>query len=358
MAGVFSRFIGRRHALWIACALNAVACAIQIGTTNKGVLYFGRLVLGFANGFLVTFSNVYTAEASPAHLRGIGVALFAYWVNIGSIFGSIVDNYMSDRLDKASYRVPIACLYIVPTFLTVALFWVPESPRWLLYRGREASARSSLERLRGSIAQDQVELEWAEMVRGVLEEQAAAETVGFLDMFRGSNLRRTLLSYSAIVSQNSAGFWVLINYQTYFMAVAGVAKPFKYSIMNTCIGLSGVTCGMFAMQRLFGRRTMLMLGSGSVGLWFLCLAISASVKTTNTAAVDNCVVAFFALIYFCYNGGVGAVSYPLCTEVVSSQLRAWTVGTATSLGYVLAWLTTFCTPYFINPTALNWVRLP
>jgi MFS family permease len=79
LAGSFAAYFGRRHGIWCACVLNAVACAIQIGTDSVGALYVGRLLLGVANGFLVTFSNVYTAEASPAHLRGIIVALFAYW---------------------------------------------------------------------------------------------------------------------------------------------------------------------------------------------------------------------------------------------------------------------------------------
>jgi MFS family permease len=78
VAGFFGAYLGRKDGLWLACALNAIAVAIQIATTSKGVLYLGRLLLGLANGFLVTFSNVYTAEASPAHLRGVMVALFAY----------------------------------------------------------------------------------------------------------------------------------------------------------------------------------------------------------------------------------------------------------------------------------------
>jgi MFS family permease len=80
LAGSFAAYFGRRQGLWCACVLSAVACAIQIGTESTGVLYLGRLLLGIANGFLVTFSNVYTSEASPAHLRGVFVALFAYWV--------------------------------------------------------------------------------------------------------------------------------------------------------------------------------------------------------------------------------------------------------------------------------------
>lgn len=69
VAGLFASYLGRKAGLWAACFLNAIAVAIQISTTSKSALYIGRLFLGFANGFLVTFSNVYTAEASPAHLR-------------------------------------------------------------------------------------------------------------------------------------------------------------------------------------------------------------------------------------------------------------------------------------------------
>jgi len=211
VAGFFSAYLGRRHALWLACVVNAVAVGIQIGTTSAGVLYFGRLLLGFANGFLVTFSNIYTSEVAPAHMRGVMVALFAYWVNIGSILGALVDNYTQTRLDRLSYRIPLACLYIVPTLLFFALFLVPESPRWLLHRGDDKAARKSLEQLRGAafssmlssssgdsgdemgigsasgatMGPSLLELEWVEMLKGVEEEKREQGNVSALDMFRG-----------------------------------------------------------------------------------------------------------------------------------------------------------------------------
>lgn len=210
VAGFFSAYLGRREALWLACVVNAVACGIQIGTSTPGVLYLGRLLLGFANGFLVTFSNIYTAEVAPAHMRGVMVALFAYWVNIGSILGAVVDNKTKERMDRLSYRIPLSCLYIVPALLFIALFFVPESPRWLLHRGKEQAARKALEKLRGksyatllaptsgrdsgdengsegstSLTPTLLELEWAEMVKGVEEEKREQGSVAALDMFRG-----------------------------------------------------------------------------------------------------------------------------------------------------------------------------
>jgi MFS family permease len=185
-AGMFSHYFGRKDALWLACLLNGVACIVQMMSTTQAAIYIGRLILGFANGFLVTFSNIYTSEASPAHLRGVIVALFAYWVNIGSIIGAAVTNATKNRLDKASYQIPIGTLFIVPLILAVGLLFVPESPRYLLAKGRESKAKKSLETLRGkSVEPEIVELEWAEIVRGIEEEKRLATTVGALDMFKG-----------------------------------------------------------------------------------------------------------------------------------------------------------------------------
>ncbi|KAF2265208.1 general substrate transporter [Lojkania enalia] len=355
-AGTFSHFFGRKVALWIACVLNAIACILQMTSTSVAAIYIGRLILGFANGFLVTFSNIYTSEASPAHLRGVIVALFAYWVNIGSIIGAAVTNATKSRMDKSSYQIPIGTLFIVPLILAVGLLFVPESPRYLLAKGRPQEARKSLETLRGnSVPAEYVELEWAEMVKGIEEEKRLATTVGALDMFRGTDLRRTLLCFGMIACQTGSGVWFVISYGTYFLIVSGlsVSDAFKYSIMATCLGFLGVNMGMYLMKRHLGRRSILILGGCICGFSQLALAVAATVSP-GSKAMQNCLIGFTALFKWGYNMCVGAASYPVATELVSTRLRAWTVGSATSLGYFLAWLNAFCTPYFINPQNLGW----
>ncbi|KAL2838557.1 hypothetical protein BJY01DRAFT_258022 [Aspergillus pseudoustus] len=324
VAGYFSAYFGRRHALWLA--------------------------------------------SSPAHMRGVIVALFAYWVNIGSILGAAVDNETKSIMGRTSYQIPLACLYIVPMMLFVALFFVPESPRWLLHRGDTGAARKAFEQLRGTSymalrapssegdgeGPSLLEIEWAEMLKGVEEERSQAGGIAAMDMFRGVDLRRTLLCYGMIACQTASGIWFIIGYQTYFFAVSGITRAFEYSIMSTCFGFVGVNIGMYAIRNWVGRRAILMIGAVTVGLCQLASAIAATVNPQTALSTGQVLVAFTALTKFFYNGCVGAASYPVATELVSSRLRAWTVGTATSLGYLLAWLTNFCTPYFINPEHLNW----
>jgi hypothetical protein len=283
------------------------------------------------------------------------VGLIAFYAKLGSIIGSVIDNYTSRHLSKLSYQIPLACLFIVPVILGSALFFVPESPRWLLHRDQHDAARRSLERLRFDHGV-QLELEWAEMIRGVAEERRLSQSSGFMDLFRRRDRRRTLLCYGTIASQSASGAWFFIGYQTYFLALAGITKAFEYTIMNACVGFIGVHFGLFAMNKLFGRRTVVIVGAMTCGLCELACGIASSVNP-GSKATGNILVAFTALFMFCYNVGVGVASSPLATELVSSRLRAWTVGSAIALGNFLAWLVGFCSPYFINPQDLNWVCL-
>jgi MFS family permease len=186
VAGVFSVYFGRKIGLWVACVFTSVGIAIQMATENRGAIYFGRLVLGLGNGFLQTFSNMYCAEVAPAHLRAIMVGLSTQAILIGNIIAAAITNQTQVHLDEKSFRIPFGALFIPALFLSIGLFFVPESPRYLLTQGRAEAARESLERLRGdSLQSGELELEYTEMIKGIEEEKQIAATVGPLDMFRG-----------------------------------------------------------------------------------------------------------------------------------------------------------------------------
>lgn len=212
---VWARYFGRRTAIWLASLVSFVAAGLQVGTTNLTGLYFGRILIGVSNGFYITFANVYTAEASPAHLRGAIVSFFGIWVSIGSILGAVANNFSKDLISKHSYQIPLASLFVIPTFLSLVVVFIPESPRWLLVQNRAGEAKRALERLRGNSFRGReylLEEEFEEMRQGIQEEKETASTSSVRDMFRGTDLRRTLLCFGVILSHSSSGLWLIIAY--------------------------------------------------------------------------------------------------------------------------------------------------
>ncbi|PGH01220.1 hypothetical protein AJ79_07991 [Helicocarpus griseus UAMH5409] len=355
LTGPFARFFGRRPAIWLASLVSGVAAGIQVGTTSLAGLYAGRILMGASNGFFITFANTYTAEASPAHLRGVIVSFFGIWVNMGSLLGSIANNFSQKHVNKYSYQIPLATIFAIPLFLSIFVVFIPESPRWLLVQGRNEEARRALQRLRGdSLKPQYFEEEIVEMTRGIEREKELAESGAFLDMFRGTNLRRTLLCVAVTVSHTTSGLWLLIAYGTFLFQMAGIDRAFETSVYKDIGGLVGTAVGMYFMMHLWGRRTMMCFGTAAAGLAMLGIAVSYTVGGPESAVAGKAILAFTLMYEFFYNGWSGTISWPVAEELVSSRLRVFTIGKSTAINYFFSWLVTYTTPYYINKEQLNW----
>ena len=120
------------------------------------------------------------------------------------------------------------------------------------------------------------------------------------------------------------------------------------------MGWVGVIIGMYLMFKVFGRRPMMMGGAFLNAIFMLALAITWTVAPTGEAG-GKALTAFAMLYNVSYNGGIGSVSYAVATEVVSSRLRAYSMGIATGWNYLFNWVITFTAPYFINPTSPTYI---
>ncbi|KAJ3571511.1 hypothetical protein NPX13_g5348 [Xylaria arbuscula] len=317
LVGPFSSRFGRKAGLWSASLLNFIATAIMIGTTNLGSLYFARLVLGVSVGWFLTFSQLYVHEVAPAHLRGINFAVYQCQLSTGSITGAIVDYATHDIRDRRAYQIPLSVFFIAPAIQAVALLFFPESPRWLAVQGREAEAEEALRRLRNpKINETELRKEFNEIKQSTREQVEENKKALFLEMWRGTNLRRTLLSIAVVC----------------FHAASGL--------------IAAIVSALYI--RFIDRRALMIIGVSICGLAQLAQAIAWTVSpgSVPTAIV---VVVFNGVFVFVYVG-YGPFAWLLGGEYPNSALRGYCFGFATALNF----LGTLTAPYFINPASLNW----
>ncbi len=143
--GPIAKFIGRKTSIWVAALVCVVSNVLMMTSSSIGVLYFARFLIGIANGLFLTFAQLYLQECAPAIYRGLVIGLFQSWTSIGTLVGTIIDNFTVKLGGKQSYIVPLGIIYIVPALLSVGMLFIPESPRWYLLQNKTEKARKSLD---------------------------------------------------------------------------------------------------------------------------------------------------------------------------------------------------------------------
>lgn len=351
-AGFTAKWVGRKLSLWIACVGVFVSTAIMQVTTNIGGLYAGRLIIGLANGILMTHSQLYIQESVPSRYRGLGISFLAYWISFGSLIGTIVDNFAAKIPNRNAYVIPLGIVHIVPGILAIGLFFIPESPRWLAAKGNFEKAEQSLQRLRPKdwpVAQE------LEEMRTTLEAEAQLQTsIGYLDLFRNPiDRRRTIVAVCALTSQAASGAMFVISYGTYFFEMANVGNAFENSCILTGVGVAALLATALLITKFGRRRVMMISGFILCGISQLVIAVVYTVHP-NTESSGKALVGLSILYIIGYNSLVAPYAWLSGGELSSQRLRSHTFGLATGIGFFFAWLTTFTAPYFINPDSLNW----
>ncbi|KAL6606037.1 hypothetical protein ACP70R_041690 [Stipagrostis hirtigluma subsp. patula] len=145
-AGRTSDWIGRRYTVALTSAIFFAGALLMGFAVNYAMLMAGQLVAGVGAGYALMIAPVYTAEISPASARGFLTSFPELLINLGILLG-YVSNYAFSHLPlRLGWRVMLGAGAAPSALFAVMALGVPESPRWLVMKGRLAEARVVLEK--------------------------------------------------------------------------------------------------------------------------------------------------------------------------------------------------------------------
>ena len=325
---------------------------LQYFAPSIGVLCVGEALIGIPLGVFLTLSNVYAADTCPTVLRPY---LTSYvnlcWV-IGKFISTGVLRGFVNNSTQWAYRIPFAIQWGWAPPILVGTFFAPESPYWLVRKGRLEDARRSLQRLWTNPAADQLDAELAMMCRTNEHERSMQKSTSYLDCFKGVNLRRTEIACAVYSIQPLCGY-ALTGAATYFLEQAGMSSEnsFNMTLGNLAIAFVG---GIFVWPCLawFGRRTLFIYGL--IGIFAVQMAIGfVAIPRTDsaTAWVTGVMLLVFNAIY---SLSIGPVAYTIVPEIPSARLRSKTASLARNAYNVFSIANNILTNYQINETSWNW----
>jgi MFS family permease len=148
-SGAVADSVGRRPMLISSASLYFISGLVMLWAPNVYVLLLARLIDGFGIGLAVTLVPLYISETAPTDIRGL-LNTLPQFSGSGGMFLSYCMVFGMSLMPKPDWRIMLGVLSIPSlTYFALTVFYLPESPRWLVSKGRMAEAKRVLQRLRG-----------------------------------------------------------------------------------------------------------------------------------------------------------------------------------------------------------------
>ncbi|EST07367.1 General substrate transporter [Kalmanozyma brasiliensis GHG001] len=381
MNGYVSDAYGRRKCVLFGVFWFLIGCIIQAATTGGSYDFItaGRAVVGVGIGSLSMIVPLYNAELAPPEIRGALVALqqlaivagvmISYWFTYGTNFiGGTGENQ-----SRAAWLVPVTVQMLPALILGVGIFWLPESPRWLINVGREQESLATIASLRRLPESDLlVQMEFLEVkAQKLFEDRISAHdyptlqdgsrssnfklgVAGYKSLFTNpANLRRTLVAVLIMLFQQWTGINFILYYAPFIFKKIGLEGNTISLLASGVVGillfLSTIPAVLYIDT--WGRKPTMIAGAAIMGACHLSVAIIIARCGGDWPAhrAAGWVACAFVWIFACGFGfSWGPCGWIVVAEVFPLGLRAKGV----SIGAASNWLNNFAvamsTPDFIT----------
>ncbi|MDY2859355.1 MAG: sugar porter family MFS transporter [Candidatus Cryptobacteroides sp.] len=352
-AGSLSDYIGRKITMLISAAffsISAIGCAI-CGSFDALVAF--RIIGGVGIGIVSIVSPIYISEVSPAKIRGTLVSLYQLAVTAGFLLAYLANWAIDAGIDPSAaadaglwsrmfnaeaWRGMLGSETLPALLFLFIIFFIPESPKWLIIKGKPSEATAVLSRILGSEDEINAEVEatrsssgedkgsWSDLLKpGILVAVLAGCAIAILGQFMGVN--------------------AVLYYGPKIFSEAGFDNPMFSTVLVGLVNFATTVLAVFIIDKV-GRKQLIYWGvSGMI----ICLMAIGTYFATGGALGNGFMLAFFLAYVFCCAISISAIVFVLLSEMYPNSIR----GRAMSLAGFMLWVGTYLVGQ-LTPVLLEW----
>lgn len=320
-AGRLSDRFGRRSVLLLTAVLFLASSLTAALSTRFPLFVMARIGGGLAVGAAILTAPVYIAEIAPARIRGSLVSLNQLMIVVG-ISLSFFSNYFLLSLGADSWRWMLGVQMVPAATYFLLLTLVPESPRWLLSKGREQGALAALAVVHGVSAAHR---ELAVIQAGLSNK---SRHFGIRELLTGRLRRMMLFGLGLAFFQQATGINAVFYYLPTIFASSGgeLSTSFAQSVLVGLVNVGMTFVAIWLIDRL-GRRPLLAIGLTGTTLSLLTISgafYAAHASLAGSASVSHAGVVLVAIITYVASFAIslGPVMWVLLSEIFPNEERA------------------------------------
>lgn len=341
MMNYLNETFGRRMSIIISCIWYTVGAAICAGSINHEMMYAGRFLLGIGVGIEGGCVGVYISESVPARVRGNIVSLYQLNIALGEVLGYAIAAIFYEV--KGGWRYMVGSSLVFSTALFIGLFFLPESPRYLVHKDKIGEAYAVWKRLR-DINDPQNKLEFLEIRQAVDQERernASTSTIqAWKELIFVPRNRRALVYAAMMVGlgQLTGINAVMYNFGT-LMNQIGFDK--KTSVFMSLVGGGALLIGTIpAAVTKKGRRAWSMNIVGFfVGLVLVGIGYSINIDTHRAAAL-GCYLSGI-ILYMGFFGCYSCLTWIIPAECFDLKTRSNGMSVCSTSLYLWSFVVTY-----------------
>ncbi|HWB32121.1 MAG TPA: sugar porter family MFS transporter [Acidobacteriaceae bacterium] len=356
LSGALSERMGRKPAL-IAAALVFTITSIGTGTAGSFTAFvLWRISGGLAIGLASALSPMYIAEIAPAGMRGRLVSLNELTIVTGVLSAQVMNWLIADghirhfatearmvQWDAATgWRWMFGVTAVPAALFLLGMLFVPESPRWLALRNREAEARRTLVRLGG---EESAGIILAEIEASLRSADHTGSLRAELSQLLAPGLRAALvLGVGLAVLQQWCGINVIFNYAHDIFAAAGYGlSDIMFNIVVTGITMLIFTFLAIATVDHGGRRPLMLGGCAGLAIVYIALGWFFHLHSRGVHMLALVVAALA-----CYAMTLAPITWVVLSEIFPSRVRATAMAVSSSSLWAACFVLTYTFPLLNN----------